>query len=188
MAIYFIHAEKTNYYKIGYTGRSISSRMASLQTGNPHQLRLVASAETGTLKQESKLLDKWSHRNTRGEWFELTPIDVKEVLNLFSRRRAAALRTTPAQRDRAKENKRLANVFATWSLDDRELYMRHACGELNAWKRAEIEDYAERPMHQLYKRWYVRTTNAEWNALTEEQQLEKKRAMAAQLLVWREGE
>jgi len=65
--IYFIKSE--NFVKIGYT-LNIESRLQSLQSSNPHKLKLIYSIETDHALET--LLHKYYQKNNkhhRNEWF-----------------------------------------------------------------------------------------------------------------------
>ena len=75
--IYIIHETGSPFYKIGYTGRSVSTRVRELQTGNPRKLRLVASIKgsRGTWRMEQYIHGMLKAcrvgRFTR-EWFDVS--------------------------------------------------------------------------------------------------------------------
>lgn len=64
--IYFIEGNEA--VKIGYTGGDPLSRLRSLQTASPSELRLVAVMD-GTPRDEGALHAKFHHLHLRGEWF-----------------------------------------------------------------------------------------------------------------------
>lgn len=72
MAIYFVHATGTDLVKIGFTDGNPERRVASLQTGCPHKLTLLAAME-GTAEDEARLHSDHSAARVNGEWFRLTP-------------------------------------------------------------------------------------------------------------------
>ena len=59
-------------YKIGSTRNSISNRIQSLQTGCPYEIGIVEYHESdfGQLIERS-LHNRFVHKRTFGEWFEL---------------------------------------------------------------------------------------------------------------------
>lgn len=67
--IYFIQDSSTHEIKIGYTGRSATDRVASLQVGNPSGLFLLA-CHPGGEDEEAELHDRFGRWRVRGEWFE----------------------------------------------------------------------------------------------------------------------
>lgn len=69
--VYIIRAGDTDLYKIGYTECSPESRRASLQTGNPHPLHVIAAWD-GTMSDEKKVHGLLDCYRREGEWFELT--------------------------------------------------------------------------------------------------------------------
>ncbi|MFF9982865.1 GIY-YIG nuclease family protein [Streptomyces erythrochromogenes] len=56
--------------KIGFTGGDPQARVAALQTGNPHKLR-VLDAYCGEAWLERALHKYFEHRRMNGEWFDL---------------------------------------------------------------------------------------------------------------------
>lgn len=52
--IYFLSILDGEYVKIGFTGQPLRSRMAKLQTGNPHEIKVMFSID-GSLGQEKEI-------------------------------------------------------------------------------------------------------------------------------------
>jgi hypothetical protein len=75
--IYLIHAEETEYYKIGVSYQ-VNNRLYDLQRANPHQLRLV-KVVVGSMLEEKRLFRKFQSCRVRGEWFRFTARQVPEV-------------------------------------------------------------------------------------------------------------
>lgn len=71
MTVYVIRCGDGPLYKIGTT-TNVTSRMASLQTGQPEQLHLIRAMEGGR-KVERAFQKAFQHRHVRGEWFVATP-------------------------------------------------------------------------------------------------------------------
>jgi hypothetical protein len=71
--LYFIQATLSKRIKIG-VAQDVQKRLASLQTGNPEHLELIAyvSIEKSGLT-ESGVHGMFESSRTRGEWFESTP-------------------------------------------------------------------------------------------------------------------
>jgi hypothetical protein len=67
MTIYFI--SDGSHIKIGYTDGSPSTRLKSLQTGNPSALTLLGQHEGGT-DVELGLHERFSDQRVHGEWFK----------------------------------------------------------------------------------------------------------------------
>ena len=67
--IYYIRCSETNFIKIGYTRGNPLSRMASLQTGTPSKLAIMA-VHPGTMDMERKIHEKLAAHRVRGEWFD----------------------------------------------------------------------------------------------------------------------
>ena len=77
---YLINVEGTSFYKVGYSKdiEGAKNRLASMQTGSPYRLRLVAQREGGREEEaaiHSALADYW----VRGEWFKVTNDDTEAV-------------------------------------------------------------------------------------------------------------
>lgn len=75
--LYVIHAEGTNYYKVGFTERPIGNRLSQLQVGCPQRLKVVRwyefSASVQSETATHKALEKY---HVHGEWFELSSIQI----------------------------------------------------------------------------------------------------------------
>jgi len=64
--IYFLLAGE--HVKIGFTIQKLEGRIAQLQLGNPHELKLLGWIE-GTILQETEMHDRFRHLQVRSEWF-----------------------------------------------------------------------------------------------------------------------
>lgn len=69
--LYVIGDTEGRFIKIGIA-KEPASRLASLQTGCPHKLILLAVFNIPNLKAEKKLHEALSPYRLQGEWFELT--------------------------------------------------------------------------------------------------------------------
>lgn len=69
--MYVIEALGTGLFKVGLCTGPPESRLETLQTASPFELRLVASFP-GDRKAESVIHRRLSHSRVRGEWFERT--------------------------------------------------------------------------------------------------------------------
>lgn len=76
--VYFARAEESRRVKIGFTATEPSARLASLQTGSPERLRLVAVVP-GSIELERCLHDLLRASRLHGEWFDDT-IEVRALL------------------------------------------------------------------------------------------------------------
>lgn len=67
--VYFIQADENGPIKIGFTADDPKRRLAQLQTGNPHCLRLLGAigGDTARERQFHSELAAW---RLQGEWFE----------------------------------------------------------------------------------------------------------------------
>ena len=78
--VYIIQAEGTDRFKIGITKNSVSNRIKSLQTANPHKLVEVFSFESKYATQVERAVHRFHYSNKlEGEWFELDYIELKKV-------------------------------------------------------------------------------------------------------------
>lgn len=77
--VYFIQAADSGPIKIGFTTGDPRSRMASLQTGNPHPLRLLVVVP-GTPEDEGSLHERFAQSRMQGEWFAPSPILIAFIL------------------------------------------------------------------------------------------------------------
>lgn len=71
--IYIVKQDGSNYYKIGRS-KSIKTRLAAIQNGNPHEIVLIATiSDIGRfgVSIEQRLHHLLKSRRIRGEWFEL---------------------------------------------------------------------------------------------------------------------
>lgn len=74
--VYILHAEGTDFYKIG-TSFKPESRISGVQNGCPFRVRLAQKFECG----DPELIERSIHhflkdQRQRGEWFALTPNEV----------------------------------------------------------------------------------------------------------------
>ena len=70
--VYLIQCVDTTYYKIGITRQNVEDRVKALQTGSPHELKLVMMF----LSKNAEEAEAWVHKalaqhRRRGEWFDL---------------------------------------------------------------------------------------------------------------------
>lgn len=93
-------------YKIGITSKPPERRLRQLQTGTPYPLSLVASVRCAhPARLERELHAMFPGRNTSGEWFALTPLELAAVQE---RARAYAEANPPQEKPapRARRRKR----------------------------------------------------------------------------------
>lgn len=77
--VYLIAAKDTGTLKIGFSLKTPDSRLRTLQTANPHELRLL-SLVRGSRRDEQRFHEQFAHHRVRGEWFE----DTAEIREYFS--------------------------------------------------------------------------------------------------------
>lgn len=69
--IYFIGCAETGRVKIGFTRGNPYARLASLQTGAPTKLHMMAWMR-GSFEDERAIHEQFAASRIRGEWFEPT--------------------------------------------------------------------------------------------------------------------
>lgn len=70
------------FTKIGATSYAVSKRLNELQVGNAKPLTLIGWYEVqNKISTEAHLHDRYKSKNVRGEWFNLTQMDVYEILS-----------------------------------------------------------------------------------------------------------
>lgn len=105
--VYFIRAlGGPNLIKIGWTGRSAEYRLASLQSGSPYPLEIIAWVP-GTVELEHAYHARFAHLRSFGEWFQ-------ESSTLFAAIEEARGIDSPERAARAAElMDRLGEIIAT---------------------------------------------------------------------------
>lgn len=90
--VYFLRAGKSDFVKIG-RAVSIRSRLKTLQTGNPFELKLEAWIETHdthvSTRLEASIHKHARDKNFRGEWFRLSRPEVDAIINKFLARKTS---------------------------------------------------------------------------------------------------
>lgn len=71
LIVYFIHQVGTDWWKIG-KATNVKDRQATLQCGNPHELKLV-DQDRGDRHVEHEWHKIFARRRGRGEWFYFGP-------------------------------------------------------------------------------------------------------------------
>lgn len=80
--VYVIKQGEENLYKIGYTKNAdIKKRLSQLQTGNPYSLEIVGYFQCAGQATEKALHSLFSVHCKAGEWYNLRPQDVKNILD-----------------------------------------------------------------------------------------------------------
>lgn len=67
--VYFIGSSFDSPIKIGRSV-NVSKRLCSVQNGNPHRLKILATCPEGEIINESTLHQKYRHSRMCGEWFQ----------------------------------------------------------------------------------------------------------------------
>lgn len=85
--VYLIHMADTAFYKIGMSFDP-EMRLRTLQTGNPHRLRIVGTRAVGDMRRaESGLHERFERQRVRDvdarEWFDFADGGVVEVESAF---------------------------------------------------------------------------------------------------------
>lgn len=128
--VYLLRAGDTNYYKIGFTTKDPHERLASLQTGNPLPLTLVAHWY-GTVADERRLHGILEPYRKEGEWFELTVANLLALLAQY-----AVLKEVPDLEK--KEPLSDDQLTAKIKKDIRDSYLQH--GPEDDGGRIEVSD------------------------------------------------
>ena len=82
--LYLLNAVGTDKFKIGKSRASVVPRINQLQTGCPIQIRYVYHAFVEDMnKSERDLHSTFKKSRNIGEWFTLSPADVKECITLM---------------------------------------------------------------------------------------------------------
>ncbi len=80
--VYIIRKENSTHYKIGWTSDSnIEKRCKNLQTGSPEKLFVTGYFPASSQKTEKVIHKYFSKYHITGEWFNLTKIQVENILN-----------------------------------------------------------------------------------------------------------
>ena len=80
--VYIAKAGISNHYKIGFTENSdIDKRLSAHQTSSHEKIERIGSFPVSSKKTERTIHKKFSHKKVRGEWFELSDEEVKDLLS-----------------------------------------------------------------------------------------------------------
>jgi predicted GIY-YIG superfamily endonuclease len=83
--VYLIKCEGVNYYKIGISKSTPKNRLSNLQSGCPFKLDYVTIVHCDHYSLiEAQLHRKYRDKNIRGEWFELSPTDLIDVIEFLN--------------------------------------------------------------------------------------------------------
>lgn len=88
--VYFAHCEQVGATKIGKAD-DVRKRLTSLQIGSPLPLQLVDTLQDDSGRLEAALHQWFASKRIRGEWFRITPDDVREVAAMVRERGAECL-------------------------------------------------------------------------------------------------
>jgi hypothetical protein len=77
--VYIVRHGVDEFFKVGHTSRSISSRIAELQAGTPHEITLCARLD-GDKDIETAIHASLAEYHIRGEWFEVPESELIGVL------------------------------------------------------------------------------------------------------------
>lgn len=81
--VYLIWQKGTSFYKIGMS-KYQNGIMDTRQTYNPMELECIAKITTQNFKQlERDLLEKWKSYKKIGEWLDIPPTKIQELLKDF---------------------------------------------------------------------------------------------------------
>jgi len=80
--VYIIHAEGTNFYKIGVT-KDLEKRLSAINNTSPYRCYILYKIEFKERKKafelESKVHNKFDNKRLNGEWFELSSNELERV-------------------------------------------------------------------------------------------------------------
>jgi len=80
--VYLVHCEGTDYFKIGVSKRTPRRRLDSMRTGCPLEINMVHTSYCDHYSLvESILHDLYASRHVRGEWFDMTGVDIQEIVD-----------------------------------------------------------------------------------------------------------
>lgn len=80
--VYLVHCDTTPYFKIGISKCDPSVRLSTLQTSCPLELHMIHVAYCDHRAYvESVLHDLYSSRRTRGEWFDMTGVEIPDIID-----------------------------------------------------------------------------------------------------------
>lgn len=85
--VYIVKAGISSRYKIGFTANSdIDKRISAHQTSSPEKLIRIGAFPVSSRKTEKTIHKKLCYKKVRGEWFELSDEEVKDLLSSEWRR------------------------------------------------------------------------------------------------------
>jgi len=80
--VYLLHCQGTEYFKIGISKSSPMKRLSAIQSGCPLEINMVHTSYCNHYSLvESILHDLYASRHVRGEWFDMTGVDVQEIVD-----------------------------------------------------------------------------------------------------------
>ena len=79
--VYLMQSGDTNFYKIGFSN-DVRERMKAIQANNPEEINLVATCPGG-YNVEQEIHKCFNSKRNVGEWFEFSPQDLDNVLQVF---------------------------------------------------------------------------------------------------------
>jgi hypothetical protein len=77
-SVYFVRAGESDLVKIGFTSGEPGQRCRALQTGSPSEL-VLEEWFAGSPADERSLHEVLGPRRVRGEWFQLSPVEVRRL-------------------------------------------------------------------------------------------------------------
>lgn len=85
--VYFIQQSNEDVYKIGYTqSNDCTSRLSSIQTGNPYPLSVYKSVRDAEQSTEKFFHDYFKNRRLSGEWFSITASEIDKAISFYKTR------------------------------------------------------------------------------------------------------
>ena len=134
-------AVSDEYVKIG-TSVNPHGRIASIQTGNPHEIEVLAVV-SGAILSEPDAHSAWYLDHHRGEWFHLTPymrawfdeLQARSGANMRQPRRGPRMPKAPA---RGTADRDISDLLAkVWRRSERAVFPDPWC--IEEWVESRIE-------------------------------------------------
>lgn len=85
MSVYLLHADGTDFVKIGYTKHNtVAERHSWLQTATAHRLIVLGFLPGASRHVEANLKKEFQDRRERGEWFRFTQVEREALADRFA--------------------------------------------------------------------------------------------------------
>jgi Meiotically up-regulated gene 113 len=121
--VYFLQAGHDGPIKIGWSA-DVRSRMSMLQTGQPHELRLLLLLEGGDQKTEKVMHRRFAASHLRGEWFRPSTDLLAFVNGAELKTSASATTASPSRPSRRPHRPRNLSPLGLLRLNDPDAWER----------------------------------------------------------------